>query len=1043
MNGIIAWFIHNRVAANLLMMILIAGGILALPQLYLEEFPEVQVDAVSIRIPYLGAAPQEVESAVCIRVEEALEGTEGVDTVRSTAAEGMCSILAELVEGVDRTKVANDIRSKVDAIDSFPAETERPITSEITVTANVLHLVVYGDTTEQGLQALTQTIRDDIAALPGVSQVDMNFNRDFEISIEVPEQNLRRFDLTLEQIGQTIRASSLDLPGGSLDTPSGEILVRTQGQAYRGQEFEDIIVKADSDGRRVNIAEIAKVRDAFVDADMSARFNGTQTMSIMVSRVGKEDTIQIAEAVKAYLAELEPTLPEGMRVQIWKDESADLTDRLEVLVKNARSGLVLVLIVLALFLQFRLALWVAAGIPIALLGTLAVFPGMNIAISTMSIMAFILVIGILVDDAIVVGERIFAHEEMGKPRLQAAVDGTTEVSTPVIFGVLTTMATFIPIMNIPGELGGFFLVIGAVVIIALFFSIFESQLILPHHLAHRRAAKPREQKNAWQKLQGRLSDKLDDFAANTFKPMVRLSVEYRYSTLAVGVAVLIIASGALLSGRILFQFFPAVESTRIYASVVMPEGTPIETTQAVIQRLEDSAQQLKEELDTIPLVDGQEAFSKVYTAVGTKLPKGSIEMGVPVQSNIGEVGIHLNLPSDYKGTPVSVYANRWRELTGTIPDLVEMKISASSFSIGAAIDIELLGRDFSELQSVAEELKAALASYPGVVDISDTFRSGKQEIKLSLKSEARHYGVTLRELGAQVRHAFYGYEAQRIQRGKHDLRVMVRYPPDERANFGSIEQMFIRTPTGAEVPFSDVATIEIGQGFTTISRVDGQRVINVTAEVLRDKITPEQVLSDVLGTRLPTILQTHPGVSYGLAGEAADRAESISSLGAYALLALLLIYALLAIPLQSYLQPFVIMSVIPFGAIGAIFGHFVMGVDLTFLSILGIVALSGVVVNSSLVLVDYVNRQRAAGAPIAEALVSAGVVRFRPILLTSLTTFIGLLPMVFDTNAATHMFVPLAISLAFGVLVGTVITLFLVPSLYHIIDDLFGDKQAD
>ncbi|WP_438985391.1 efflux RND transporter permease subunit, partial [Aequoribacter sp.] len=717
MNSIITWFIHNRVAANLLMMILIAGGTLALPQLYLEEFPEVEVDAVSIRIPYLGAAPQEVESAVCIRVEEALEGTEGVDTVRSTAAEGMCSILAELVEGVDRTKVANDIRSKVDAIDSFPAETERPITSEITVTANVLHLVVYGDTTELGLQALTQTIRDDIAALPGVSQVDMNFNRDFEISIEVPEQNLRQFDLTLEQIGQTVRASSLDLPGGSLDTPSGEILVRTQGQAYRGQEFEDIIVKADRDGRRVNIAEIAKVRDAFVDADMSARFNGAQTMSIMVSRVGKEDTIQIADAVKAYLGELEPTLPEGMHVQIWKDESADLTDRLEVLVKNARSGLVLVLIVLALFLQFRLALWVAAGIPIALLGTLAVFPGLNIAISTMSIMAFILVIGILVDDAIVVGERIFAHEEMGKPRLQAAVDGTTEVSTPVIFGVLTTMATFIPIMNIPGELGGFFLVIGAVVIIALFFSIFESQLILPHHLAHRRMAQPREEKNAWQKFQTRLSDALDNFAVNKFKPMVRLSIEYRYSTLAVGIAVLTIALGALLSGRILFQFFPAVESTRIYASVVMPEGTPIETTQSVIQRLEDSAQQLKEELDAIPLVEGQDSFSKVYTAVGTKLPKGSIEVGIPVQTNIGEVGIHLNLPSDYKGTPVSVYANRWRELTGTIPDLVEMKISASSFSIGAAIDIELLGRDFIELQSVAEELKAVLASYPGVVDI--------------------------------------------------------------------------------------------------------------------------------------------------------------------------------------------------------------------------------------------------------------------------------------------------------------------------------------
>ncbi len=1043
MNRIIAWFVHNRVAANLLMLILIAGGVLALPQLYLEEFPEVEVDAVSIRIPYLGAAPQEVESAVCIRAEEALEGTEGIDTLRSTAAEGMCSIIAELVEGVDRSKVANDIRSKVDAIDSFPAETERPITSEISVVANVLHLVVSGATSEKGLKNLTQNIRDDIAALPGVSQVDINFSRDFEISIEVPEHNLRQFDLTLEQIGQVVRANSLDLPGGALDTPSGEILLRTQGQAYSGQEFEDIIVTANQDGRRTSLAEIAHVRDAFVDADITARFNGQRAMSIMVSRVGKEDTLEIAEAVKAYLARLEPTLPEGIYVQIWKDESQDLTDRLQALTDNARSGLLLVLIVLALFLQFRLALWVAAGIPIALLGTLAIFPALNIAISTMSIMAFILVIGILVDDAIVVGERIFAHEEMGKTRRQAAIDGTNEVSTPVIFGVLTTMATFIPIMNIPGEIGGFFLVIGAVVIIALFFSIFESQLILPHHLAHRRVAAPSDKKNAWQKIQARLSEKLDRFAVNRFKPMVRLSIEYRYATLAVGVAILLIALGALLSGRVLFQFFPALEGTRLYASVVMPEGTPIETTQAVVQRIEDSAEQLKQELNETPFFAGQEPFSKIYTAVGTTLPKGSLEFGVPVQSNIGEVAVHLNLPESYEGISTSTIANRWRELTGTIPDVVELKISANSFTIGAAIEIELLGRDLEELRSVAEELKSTLRAYPGVVDISDSFRSGKQEVKLKLKPEARHYGVSLRDLGAQVRHAFYGYEAQRIQRGGDDLRVMVRYPQAERAAFGAIEQMFIRTPTGSAVPFSDIAEAEIGQGFTTISRVNGERVITVTAEVLRDKITPEQVLTGVLNKHLPKILETHPGVTFGLSGEAEDRAESMSSLGAYALLALLVIYALLAIPLQSYLHPLVIMSVIPFGAIGAIFGHFVMDVDLTFLSVLGIVALSGVVVNSSLVLVDYVNRQRASGTALADALVSAGVVRFRPILLTSLTTFIGLLPMVFDTNSATHLFVPLATSLAFGVLIGTVITLFLVPSLYHITEDLFGGKSAD
>ena len=1038
MNAVISWFVHNKVAANLLMMILVAGGIIALPQLYLEEFPEVKVEAVQIRIPYLGAAPQEVESAVCIRVEEALEGTEGVDTVRSTASEGMCSIIAELVEGVDISKTANDIRSKVDAIDSFPAETERPITYEITVTATVLQLVVFGDTSEQGLKSLTQTIRDDIAALPGVSQVDITFSRDYEISIEVSEQNLRQYQLTLESIGQLIRANSLDLPGGSVDTAAGELLIRTQGQAYRQQEFEDIIIRANPDGSRLLLGDIADVKDAFVDTNMSARYNGKPAMSIVVSRVGVEDTIEIANTVKAYIDRVQPTLPEGMELQIWKDESADLTDRLEVLVKNARSGLILVMIVLALFLQFRLALWVAAGIPIALLGTLALFPGLNIAISTMSIMGFILVIGILVDDAIVVGERIFAHEEMGKPRLQAAIDGTQEVSTPVIFGVLTTMATFIPIMNIPGELGGFFIVIGAVVIIALFFSIFESQLILPHHLAHRRMNRTVEHKNRWQRMQIWLSSALDSVATERFRPLAELAVKYRYITFATALSILIISFGALASGRILFQFFPSVDGTRIYAALVMPEGTPIETTERMATLIEQSAESLRQELDTLELIEEGSIITKVYTAVGTTLPKGSMEFGAPKQSNLAEVAVELNIPSDYKGLPVSEISNRWRELTVAIPDALELTFVASSFSVGAAIDLELTGVDFDELRSVADALKQELALFPGVVDITDSYRYGKQEIKLSLKPEARYYGLTLQDLGSQVRSAFYGYEAQRIQRGRDDVRVMVRYPSDDTTAIGAIENMFIRAANGAEIPFSSVARVDIQPGFTSISRVNGQRVVNVRAEVMRDKVTPEQVLAVITNERLPQLLETHPGVSFSLAGEAEDRAESLSSLGSFALLALLIIYALLAIPLQSYLQPLVIMSVIPFGAIGAIFGHFVMGIDLTILSVLGIVALSGVVVNSSLVLVDYINRQRAAGTALPEALVKAGVVRFRPILLTSMTTFIGLLPMIFDKNFATNMFVPLAVSLAFGILIGTVITLLLVPSLYYITEDLFA-----
>jgi multidrug efflux pump subunit AcrB len=1039
MSKIISWFIHNPVASNLLMMILLMAGLLALPRIHQEEFPNIEVDAVQVRVPYLGAAPTEVEEAVCVRIEEAVEGTEGIDRLRSTASEGFCSVVIELADGADNTKVTNDIKSKIDAIDTFPKETEKPVTAEITFAATVLDIAISGLADERTLKHIGQGVRDDLAALAGVSQVELLFARPYEISVEISEQTLRRHSITLAEVGRIIEQSSIDIPGGSLKTMGGEILLRTKGQAYSAQEFEDITVLTRSDGTQVTLGEIATVIDGFEESDLLSRFDGDPALIVRVSRVGKEDIMLIADSVKAYLEDARRSIPEGISLTIWKDESQDLVDRLDALTKNARSGLLLVLLVLTLFLRFRLALWVAAGIPVAMLGAVAMFPLFDISISTVSVMAFILVLGILVDDAIVVGERIYAHEQLGKPRLQAASQGAKEVTVPVIFGVFTTMATFLPILNIPGSMGGFFGVVALTAIIALFFSIIESQFILPSHLAHRRAESVAGESpilNRWLALQSKLSSGLERLASHYYLPTVRTAIEWRYVSLACAIGILAITAALFASGRMVFQFFPAVEGTHLYATLTMPEGTPIEDTARAVGRIEGAARALQTELDQ-GLKEGEESkISHVFSSIGSFIPKGSIGEGGKSNSNLAEIGIELNLPRNYSGTPTKAYADRWRELTGSIPDAIELGFTSEAFGMGSAIDIELYGKDFEELRSAAAELRQSLQGYNGVIDITDTFRAGKQEVQLKLLPQARHLGLTMEDLGRQIRHAFYGYEAQRIQRGKDDIRVMVRYPPLERHSLGDLEDMRIRTADGTEVPFSSVAEANLSRGYTTINRVDGQRVVNVIAGVNRTITTPETVLATLGKGELAEILSRHPGVKYQLSGEAEEASDSVGSLFSTALLALIVIYALLAIPLQSYLQPLVIMSVIPFGAVGAIAGHLIMGWDLVFFSLLGIVALSGVVVNSSLVLVDYINKQRSTGQSLEWVVSHSGAVRFRPIVLTSITTFVGLAPIMFDNTISLTMFVPMAISLAFGVLFGTSVTLFLVPCLFMILEDL-------
>ena len=1052
MERMITWFVDNPVAANLLMFIFLVGGAISLATMHREEFPSIEPGVVQVTVPYLGAAPEEVEEAVCIRIEEAVEGVQGIDRIQSFANEGACTVIMELQSDADDSKALNEIKSKVDGISTFPRETEKPIISALAFNGQTILVALSGNTDEATLKKNADAIRDDISALDGISQVAVNYARPYEISIEVSENTLRQYNLTLSSVAAAIRASSLDLPGGSLKTDGGEILLRSKGQAYRGDDFRDIVVLTRPDGSNVTIGEIATVNDGFQEGYLSATFNGDPAMMITVYRVGDEDTITSAESVRQYIERIRPTLPQGLELTVWIDESLALNRRIEALTKNAYAGLALVLLILTLFLRFKVAMWVAAGIPIAVLGALWVFPVVGINISSLTVLAFILVLGIVVDDAIVVGERVFSHESTDKNHREAAINGTFEVSVPVIFGVLTTVAAFLPILLMGSRMGEFFSVIGYVVVICLIFSILESQLILPAHLAHRKtenyALSNTKFVKRWIAFQSIFADSLTNFAHKVYRPFLIKTLEWRWVTWAVGTAVLVLAIALIASGRVIFQFFPAVDGDRIYATLTMPEGINVEVTEAGAKQIENAARELGRQLDgELGFENGESAFKNILASIGSNAARSN---GPPSRSAGGshraEVVLELVPIEQRGGVSATALSDRWREMVGPIPDAVELQFNASSFSAGQPLLIKLKGRDVEELRLAAASLREELSRYPGVLDLSDSFRAGKQEVKLDIRESAKPLGLTLNDLARQVRQAFYGEEAQRIQRDSDDVRVMVRYPEEERQSLGNLEDMRIRTNEGLEVPFMSVAEISYGNGYSSIERQDRQRVVQVVGDVNRSVVTPEEVMRAIEKTicedgsnfgnkENPCHTAAFPGVSYSLGGEQEQRSEATGSMVRTVPLSLLIIFALLAIPLKSYMQPLVIMSVIPFGAVGAIVGHFLMGWNLIFFSLLGIIALSGVVVNASLVMVDYINRQRRLGIPTFEAVTMAGVARFRPIILTSVTTFVGLVPLMSNQDPETFMFIPMAISLAYGVLFATVITLFLVPSLYMMLED--------
>jgi len=1039
MNRAIAWFAHNTVAANLLMVVILFAGGLSLTRVKQEVFPEFSLDLITVSVEYLGAAPEEVEDAVCVRIEEAVQGVDGIKRITSTADENFGTVAIELELGADTARALDDIKSRVDAIDTFPAETEKPVVRELTNRRQVVDVAVWGDADRRTLKVLAERVRDELSALPGITLVELANVPPYEISIEVSEDALRRHGLTFDRVADAVRRSSLDLPGGSVKTDGGEILLRATGQAEIGPEFERLVLLTRADGTRVTVGDVATVRDGFAETDQDSRFDGKPAMQIEVFRTGDQSALDIVEKVRDYVDDAAARMPEGVRLSVWQDAAKVLRDRRDLLIRNGIQGLVLVFISLALFLRFRLAFWVSLGIPISFLGAAWLMPWMDVSVNLISLFAFIVVLGIVVDDAIVAGENIYTHQTRHGEPVRGAVEGAQEVAVPVVFAVLTTVAAFVPLLNVPGTVGKVMRTIPLIVVACLMFSLLESLFILPAHLRHMRRRDRAGSRGPWHRFQSRFSDGLEWFVERIYRPSLELGMRHRYTTVALGAATLIVTASFVFSGWIKFTFFPDVEADYVSVALTMPQGTPVETTAAALARLEAAAEQARRE---IVERTGEDPCQHVITSVGAQ-PYKAVQgqnagrvAGVESAAHLGEVVLEL-VPAEERTVSSTDLVQRWRALAGVIPDAAEVSYSSSLFSAGDDVDVQLTGPDLDELVAVADAIKARLAEYPNAFEIADSFEEGKRQIDVDILPGAETLGLTLSDLARQVRQAFYGEEAQRIVRGREDIRVMVRYPEAERRSLESLDDLRIRTPDGAEVPFDEVATVEHGRGFAKIRRVDRRRVVSVTADIDDNQgATTNEILGQLEAVVLPEILADHPRVRYTFEGQSSEQRDTMGGLLRGFAIALVIIFALLAVPLRSYVQPLIIMTAIPFGLVGAVWGHALLGLNITIMSMFGIVALTGVVVNDSLVMVDFINRYRERAATIFEAVRGAGVQRFRPILLTSLTTFAGLTPLMLEKSMQARFLIPMAVALAFGVVFSTVISLMIVPCSYLIVTDV-------
>ncbi len=1012
--GSIRWFVHNPIAANLLMLFLLVGGLLAIPSMDKQFFPDVELNTVSVAVPYRGAGPAEVEQQICKRIEEAVHDLNGVAEIRSTAKQDVGTVWVKAEQGYDIQRLSAEVKTRVDAISTFPGDVDRPVVTELAHRHHMAMVTLAGEIDERELKELGLRLRDEMSELPHVSVVELTSPRPYEVAVEVSELALRRYGLTFDAVVNAIRGSSLNLPAGAIKTTDGDIQLQTRGQAYNREDFQQIPLRSSLDGLQLVLGDVATVHDGFEDVDVRTRLNNMPSHNLHVYVTSNPDTLATSETLHAWIAQARKRMPPGVELHIWRDSAEPFKGRTDTLIKNGIGGLILVFLLLMLFLRPLLAVWVCVGIGVAFMGTFFMLPFTGVSLNMISLLAFLLILGIVVDDAIIVGESIHSHQVAGAPGPVGAISGTRAVVKPVIYAVVSTMIFVAPMLILPGEMATAGIPIPIVVILALAFSLIESMWILPAHLAHMKP--PRENRFAWlRKLEAfrlRFATGMTTFAAGPFRAYLVRSL--RANTLVSAVFfVILLSSLALYAGGWLKKgFFPAITADFTEVEIALPKGGAYEVTLAMLQRVESAALQVKEEFNNKP------EFSPNNPAIGH------------VFSLARENEVRAWVEARSPDLDIAAATERWRELIGDVGPVENFQMDYTFNDMGKPITLVLASPSLEDLRLVSAQLREILGAYPGVYNVNDSLQAPQEEIELSLKPAAENLSVTLSDLARQVREAFYGAEAQRIPRATEDVRVMVRYPEEERVSVDDLSELRVRTPSGDEVPFDTVAEVTYQPGYLTIDRLNRKRTVKVTADVVRGIADPAAVVREVTTEHLPALQERYPGLTLDLDGELEEEAEFLRAMLTYMGLAMLIVYALMAIPFRSYWQPLLVLTAVPFGIMGAIFGHFIFSCQISMFSLLGVIAAAGVVVNDNLVLIDRINQLRDSGHDFFDALVQGSVDRFRPIILTSLTTFVGLLPIMFETSVQAQFLIPMVISLAFGVLFASGVTLLLVPCLY-------------
>ena len=1033
-KGLIGWFARNPVAANLIMILIFFSGALSLLSISKEMFPRGETSMISIGAPYPGAAPVEVEKGVILPMESALEGLRGIKKITSAADRDYARVYLEIEENEDINEVMSQVENRIDSITNLPDDLEKPTVKRVERNLWAMGVAVYGDMTELEKKIIGDEIYDELQALPDVKELRLWGAGTYEISIEVRENRLRELNLTLAEVASAVRSSSLDLPAGIIRTESGNVLVRTEGKAYIGSDFEDIVLRSQMDGTQLLLSDVAEVRDGFTESIYTNRFDRQSAFSLGIFSLEGQNLLDISETVHAYVEKKQASMPSGLSISVFNDEAYDLNGRLTMMSENLLMGGILVALVLGIFLNLKVAFWVILGIPVSFAGAFWLMPFGSVTVNVLSLFAFIMVLGIVVDDAIVIGESVFSEAKkdyqdklaLGEipvagysTPVEVVVRGAKRVATPSTIGVLTTMAAFLPIIFIGGSFASITKAIGIVVVLCLMFSLIESKLILPAHLVGLKfGKKPSGKQSLIARLQSKVARWLDYVIEDVYEPTLRKALRNRYTTLAGFLAIFIIIVGSVNSGIARFEFFPNVPGNGVQAEIIMQDGASAESLTETIDQIESAIY----------------AVDKNYRAENPDTAGLVEHVAFFISSDVKATFRVVLTKAEFRSVSATEIERLWRSEVGLLPNVRKQRYYSSEGPSGAAISLSLSGTDPDELTMASVELQQYLTQFVGVYDIYNSQGSGSKEVLINLKPYASQVGVRLSDVARQVRQAFYGEEAQRIQRDSDTVKVMVRYPVEERRDIATLENMHIRTSSGQAISIGEVADITLGLGLTAIERLDRKRTVTVTAEVEAEKIQSGDVVSDVRKNLVPELLSKYPSVQFRLSGGTQEQSDYYGKMGVGGLAALFMIYGLLAVPLRSYIQPIVIMSVIPFGFIGAVIGHVIFDMAVNILSLFGIIALAGVVVNDSLILVEFANRGKAENLSAEDAILNAGKKRFRAILLTTLTTFVGLFPLLFETSVQAQFVIPMALSLSFGILFASTITLVLIPCLYLVVE---------